>query len=55
MFAPVFNLNMFDENTGRIGKVVLTKKGVPKEMKREMDAVGSLGLVICIGTAHMVL
>lgn len=43
MFAHVFNLNMFDENTGRIQKTVLTKKGLPKGRKQEMNTVYQIG------------
>ena len=37
---------MFDERDNRIRKIVLTKGGQPKGRKRDMDAVGSLGLVM---------
>ena len=45
-FAPVFNAHMFDPDSGHIRKVVTTKKGFVKGRRRDMDAVGSLGLVM---------
>ena len=45
-FEPVFNCHTFDQVTGRIRTIVITKKGFIKGRKREMDAVGCLGLVM---------
>ena len=46
MFAPVFDTHTMDEETGRIKKLEFTKNGLPKGRKREMDAVGCLGLIL---------
>ena len=46
LFKPVFDTHTFDDKTGRIKKMTTTKNGKPKGRKREIDAIGCLGLVL---------
>ena len=46
LFAPVFNAHMLDDRSGRIRKVALSKHGKLLGRKRDIDAVGCLGLVL---------
>jgi hypothetical protein len=46
MFAPVFNSYTYDDYTGTLKKLKKTQWGRPSGRKRDMDAVGTLGLVL---------
>ena len=46
LFVPVFNSYRYDENTGTLKKLKKTQWGRPNGRKRDMDAVGTLGLVL---------
>lgn len=46
VFEPVFHQYMVDETTGSIRKCILTREGVPKGRKRQVDATCCLGLVL---------
>ena len=46
VFQPVFHQYMFDQTTGSIRKCILTRDGVRKGRKRQVDATCCLGLVL---------
>ena len=46
MFKPIFKSYRYDENSGQLRKLKKTPWGGQKGRKRDMDAVGTLGLVL---------
>ena len=46
LFEPKFHQYMLDEDTGHIRMVLRTQSGLPKGRKRNIDAIGVLGLVL---------
>jgi hypothetical protein len=46
MFTPIFNSYRYDDNSGTLKKLKQTRWGGQQGRKRDMDAVGTLGLVL---------
>lgn len=46
LFKPVFDYHMWDESTGFIREVIVSKHGKIMGRRREIDATGCLGLVL---------